>query len=133
MKSETWLFSGGILFFIPIAFVYGLLTQWNEWVGFISLLLTGGLALLVGTYLTITARRIDERPEDNARADISEGAGEQGFFSPHSWWPLYLAAGGALCFLGVAVGWWLFVIGAVIAVPLIVGWVFEYYTGEHAH
>ena len=59
MKPETWLFSGGILFFLPIAFVYGLLTQWTEWVGFIALLLTGGLAVLVGTYLAITARRID--------------------------------------------------------------------------
>ncbi|GAA0323745.1 cytochrome c oxidase subunit 4 [Kineococcus aurantiacus] len=133
MKPETWLFSGGILFFIPVAFVYGMLTRWDEWVGFIALLLTGGLAVLVGTYLTITARRIDERPEDNPRADISEGAGEQGFFSPHSWWPLYLAAGGAITFFGVAVGWWLWLIGVVISVPMIVGWVFEYYKGEHAH
>jgi hypothetical protein len=133
MKPETWLFSGGILFFLPVAFVYGMLTQWDEWVGFIALLLTGGLALLVGTYLTITARRIDGRPEDNPRADISEGAGEQGMFSPHSWWPLYLSLGGAVTFFGVAVGWWLWFIGVVITVPMIVGWVFEYYKGEHAH
>ncbi|WP_432546686.1 cytochrome c oxidase subunit 4 [Kineococcus sp. SYSU DK004] len=133
MKAETWLFSGGILFFIPIGFVYGLLTQWDEWVGLIALLLTGGLAILIGAYMAVTARRIDERPEDNARADISEGAGEQGFFPPYSWWPLYLALGGALAFLGVAVGWWLFLIGMVFTIPAILGWVFEYYAGEHAH
>ena len=133
MKAETWTFAGGILFFIPVAFVYGMLTQWDEMVGFIALLLTGGLAMLVGAYLAVTARRIDDRPEDNPRADISEGAGEQGFFSPHSWWPLFLASGGALVFLGAAVGWWLWLIGVVVAVPMIVGWVYEYYVGEHAH
>jgi hypothetical protein len=133
MKAETWLFSGGILFFIPIGFVYGLLTQWNEPVGLIALILTGGLALLVGTYLAITARRIDDRPEDNARANVEEGAGEQGFFSPHSWWPLFLAFGGAIAFAGVAVGWWLWLIGVVVSIPMLVGWVFEYYQGEHAH
>ena len=36
-----------------------------------------------------------------------------GFFSPHSWRPLSLAIGGALAFLGVAVGWWLL----LLAVP----------------
>jgi hypothetical protein len=133
MKAETWLFSGGILFFIPIGFVYGLLTQWHEPVGLIALILTGGLALLVGTYLAITARRIDDRPEDNARANVEEGAGEQGFFSPHSWWPLFLAFGGAIAFAGVAVGWWLWLIGVVVSIPMLVGWVFEYYQGEHAH
>jgi len=133
MKAETWLFSGGILFFIPIGFVYGLLTQWNEPVGLIALILTGGLALLVGTYLAITARRIDDRPEDNPRANVEEGAGEQGFFSPHSWWPLFLAFGGAIAFGGVAVGWWLWLIGVVVSIPMLIGWVFEYYQGEHAH
>ncbi|NAZ84861.1 cytochrome c oxidase subunit 4 [Kineococcus indalonis] len=133
MKPETWLFSGGILFFLPVAFVYGLLTQWDEWVGFIALLLTGGLAVLIGTYLFITARRIDSRPEDDLRADITEGAGEQGFFPPFSWWPLYLAGAGAIAFAGVAVGWWLWIIGMAFTVPIIVGWVFEHYAGEHAH
>ncbi|NAZ78456.1 cytochrome c oxidase subunit 4, partial [Kineococcus sp. T13] len=42
------------------------------------------------------------------------GAGEQGFFPPFSWWPLYLAGGAALAFFGVAVGWWLWLIGLVV-------------------
>ncbi|GAB7191220.1 cytochrome c oxidase subunit 4 [Kineococcus sp. NUM-3379] len=133
MKSEVWLFSGGVLFFVPVAFVYGILTNWGELVGFVALLLTGGLAILVGGYLAVTAARIDERPEDNPRADVTEGAGEQGFFSPHSWWPLALSFGAALVFAGAAVGWWLAMIGAVLSVIFLIGWVFEYFVGEHAH
>ena len=35
-------------------------------------------------------------------------------------------------FLGLAVGWWLFIIGASIGVVGLVGWTFEYFKGEHA-
>ena len=35
-------------------------------------------------------------------------------------------------FAGLAVGWWLFIIGAFFAVPSLVGWTFEYWKGEHA-
>ena len=133
MKSETWLFSGGVLFFVPVAFVYGILTQWQELVGFVSLLLTGGLAILVGGYLAVTAARIDARPEDDPRADVSDGAGEQGFFSPHSWWPLALSFGAAVVFAGAAIGWWLSIIGVLMSVIFLCGWVFEYFVGEHAH
>ena len=58
--------------------------------------------------------------------------GEYGFFSPHSWWPLPLAAGAALMFLGLAVGWWLLIIGAVVGGMALVGWTFEYFRGENA-
>lgn len=64
---------------------------------------------------------------------MEEGSGEQGFFSPHSWWPLPLATAGALCFLGMAIGWWLFYIGAGIGIVALIGWVYEYSRGEHAH
>ena len=30
-------------------------------------------------------------PEDNPDAEIYDGAGEYGFFSPHSWWPMPVA------------------------------------------
>ena len=38
----------------------------------------------------------------------------------------------AICFLGLAVGWWLVYIGAFFAVPALIGWTFEYFKGEHA-
>ena len=46
-----------------------------------------------GFYLWWTARKLDDRPEDDPAAPISAAEGEYGFFSPHSWWPLPLAGG----------------------------------------
>jgi hypothetical protein len=38
----------------------------------------------------------------------------------------------ATAFLGVAVGWWLFIIGAIGGALSVIGLVFEYYRGEPA-
>jgi hypothetical protein len=133
MKVETWLFGSGVFFFTPIAIVYGLITNWNEPVGVVAIGLTAGLGFLIGGYLFVTSRRIDPRPEDDPLGDIAQGAGELGEFAPYSWWPLALAGAAAVIFAGLAVGWWLFYIGAGLGALALVGWVYEYYVGEHAH
>jgi len=133
VKIETTLFGAGVFFFIPLAIIYGIVTSWHEPVGASALFLTGGLALLIGLFLWITSRRIDPRPEDDASADISEGAGEQGVFAPYSWWPLPVGVAAALVFAGLALGWWLVGIGIVFGAIALVGWVYEFYRGEHAH
>jgi hypothetical protein len=130
MKVEGWLFAAGFFFFAIAAVIYGLLAE--EPVGTVALAFTAGLAFLIGYYLLFTARRIDPRPEDSKTAEIVEGAGELGFYSPHSWWPLAVAGSAAISFLGVAVGWWLFIIGAGAGVLAVIGLVFEYYRGEPA-
>ncbi|WP_136611663.1 cytochrome c oxidase subunit 4 [Sinomonas albida] len=133
MKIESWLFGTGVFFFVPVAIVYGFLTHWGEWVGIMGMLLVGGLALMIGSYLGVTARRVGTRPEDREDAEIHEGAGEQGHFSPWSWWPITLGVAAATGMLGLAVGWWITFIGAGIAIVALVGWVFEYSRGDHAH
>jgi len=133
VKVETWLFSAGTLFFLPVAVIYGVLTQWQEPAGTTALFLTAGLAGLIGLYLAVTARRISPRPEDDLDGEIADGAGEMGFFAPHSWWPLPVAFSAALIFFGAAVGWWVSIIGVGIGVIATVGWVYEHYRGEHAH
>jgi uncharacterized membrane protein len=133
VKVETWLFASGVGFFTPLAIVYGLVTRWHEPVGVVALGLTTGLALLIGIYLYVTGRRIDERPEDDPVGEIAEGAGELGEFAPFSWWPLPLAASAALIFAGAAIGWWLSLIGIGVGAIALVGWVYEFYRGEHAH
>jgi hypothetical protein len=130
MKVEGWLFAAGFFFFAIAAVIYGVLAE--EPVGTVALAFTAGLAFLVGYYLLFTARRIDPRPEDSSTAEIEEGAGELGFYSPHSWWPLPVAFFAAVAFLGVVVGWWLFIIGAVGGALAVIGLVFEYYRGEPA-
>lgn len=133
MKIESWLFGSGTFFFVPIGVIYGILTSWKEPVGPFGLILTGGLALMIGWFLWFTSRHIDPRPEDDPHAPIEAAAGEYGFFSPHSWWPLALAATAATVFLGLAVGWWLVVIGIGLGAFALLGWVFEYWRGAHAH
>jgi hypothetical protein len=131
MKIEGWLFAAGFAFYGLAAIIYWLLA--GEPVGTVALAFTAGLAFLVGYYLLFTARRIDQRPEDTVDAEIADGAGELGFYSPHSWWPLPVALFAAISFLGIIFGWWLFLIGAIGGALAVIGFVFEYYRGEPAH
>ena len=131
MKVEGWLFAAGVFFFGLAAVIYWFVAY--EPVGTVALGFTAGLAFLIGYYLLFTARRIDPRPEDSSDAEIAEGAGELGFYSPHSWWPLPLAFFGGVTFLGIVFGWWLFILGAIGAMLSVIGLVFEYYRGDPAH
>ena len=133
MKIESLLFGLGFFVFTVIAIVYGGVTHWEEPVGAVGLFLTAGLAAMVTLYLGYTGRHVDFRPEDDPFGDIEQGAGELGEFAPYSWWPLAGAAGAALLFLGMAIGWWMMLIGVAIGAFGMVGWVFEFYRGEHAH
>ena len=133
MKIEANLFTLLTPFFLVVAAAYGFATGWNEPVGVVCLGLTMALVLMVGFYLHRTAKHIDARPEDDPEAEIAQGAGEQGFYSPWSWWPIVLAGAAATAFLGLAIGWWIFGIGAVLGVLALIGWVFEYSRGAHAH
>jgi hypothetical protein len=80
----------------------------------------------------LTRRKLEVDPSDDPLGEIDDLSGEYGFFSPHSWQPLFLALAAATCFLGLAVGWWLFIIGVFFAIPAVVGWTFEYWKGPHA-
>jgi hypothetical protein len=133
VKVESWLFSAGAFFFFPLCAVYTIVTDWTEPVGSVALLLTGGLSIMIGWYLWFTSRHIDERPEDDPAARVEDSAGEYGFFSPYSWWPLPLAGSAAIAFLGLAIGWWLVLLGGALGALALVGWVFEYWRGAHAH
>ena len=70
--------------------------------GTTALALAVGLAFLTGFYLLFTGRRLPLRPEDNPQGEIDEGTGELGFFSPHSWWPLFM---GLACGAGRRRAW----------------------------
>lgn len=104
-----------------------------EWVGTVGIGLTGILAVLIAFYLSrVTSAVGGVLPEDRLDADIDDGEAEQGFFSPWSWWPMVLAFGAALVFLGLAIGVWISLIGGPIAFIAIVGWIYEYYRGYFA-
>ena len=88
---------------------------------------------MIGAYFVVLVRRIDPRPEDNPDGNIEEGAGDQGVYSPWSWWPLAIAAAAATVFLGLAIGWWMVYVGSALGMVALVGWVFEFSRGQHAH
>ncbi len=132
MKVESRIFEILTVFCFVCAIVYGVLS--GEEVGIVALTLTGGLTLIVGTYFRFVARRLDERPEDNAEAEVSDGAGDVGFFSPGSYWPIALAAGVAAMGVGLAIyQWWLIVTGVISLIIAVCGLVFEYHAGPEAH
>jgi hypothetical protein len=128
VKVEGYLFAGVAVFFAVITPIYWYTSE--DPTGTTALALSFGLAFLVGYYLLFTARRIDPRPEDQRDAEIADGAGSYGFYSPHSWWPLPLAGGAAVATLGLVFTWWLFILGAVLTILSVIGLVFEYYHGE---
>lgn len=129
MKIQGKMFLGLAVFILASAIVYGFWSK--EPAGTTALFLAFALSLMIGFYLSFTARRADNGAQDREDADVADDAGEIGFFSPHSWQPLTLASGATLAFLGVIFGWWLMAFSAPVLLFGLWGWVFEYYRGEN--
>ena len=127
MKLESRIFEILTTFFFLCAIVYGFLAP-REVVGIVCLTLTGGLSLIIGTYFRFVSRRLETRPEDNPDAEVADGAGELGFFSPGSYWPIGLAAAAAMLSISVAFYLiWAIVISAVVLFVMVGGLLFEYH------
>ena len=125
MKTGYWLFNGLAVFYAIITVIYWYVG--GEAVGITAIGLSGGLAALIGFYLWFTNKRLGNvLPEDNVTGEISDSAGELGFYSPHSWWPLPLAFCMVLAGLGLLIGWWLTLIAVGGLVVSIFGFVLEY-------
>jgi len=132
MKVESRIFEICTVFFFVSGIVYTFLA--GEVVGVVGLFLTGGLSLIVGTYFRFVSRRLEERPEDNAEAEVSDGAGEVGFFSPGSYWPIMMAGAAALAGISIAFFYvWLMVIAGVLLLIAVGGLVFEYHIRPAHH
>jgi hypothetical protein len=125
MKTGYWLFNGLAAFYAVVTVIYWLVG--GEAVGITAIALSGGLAGLIGFYLWFTDKRLGNLlPEDNVIGEISDSAGELGFYSPHSWWPLPLAFCMVLAGLGLLIGWWLTLIAVGGLLISILGFVLEY-------
>ena len=134
MKSEWRLFGIITAFLLLAAIVYGWWTKYSlhgvEWIGTVALVLSGLLTTMCTLFFFTVSQRIDLRPEDRPDAEISDGAGEVGFFSPGSYWPLGIAVAALLAGLGL-VYWhvWLLAFGLLGILGTTGGLLFEYYTG----
>jgi hypothetical protein len=131
MKVEAWIFGILVIFFTVVTPIYWFMS--NDITGTAALILTFFLTLMIGLYFGLVSRRIDPRPEDSKEGEIAEGAGELGFFPPHSIWPLLCALTFLLVILGPVFGWWLTILGMPTGLLAICGWIYEYYRGDYAH
>ncbi|OMQ16332.1 cytochrome C oxidase subunit IV [Modestobacter sp. VKM Ac-2676] len=132
MKVEALIFNLITVFCLVAAVVYGVWAR--EPIGTTALALSGGLTGLIGGFFWFVSRRIDARPEDRKDAEIADGAGELGFFSPASYWPFGLALSAALMGLALAFWYpWLVLIAGVALLLTVGGLLFEYYVGQNAH
>jgi hypothetical protein len=125
MKANWKLFTFLAVFYVIMTVVY-----WGvggEPVGITGMALAACLAGMVGFYLWFTQKRIGtDIPSDNDDAEIADDAGELGFYSPHSWWPLPVALSATALSLGLIIGWWLVLIALGALVLSIIGMVTEY-------
>lgn len=138
MKVEWRLFLGLAVFCWLAAAGYGIWTSIPnsyshghlEPIGVAALVLSGGLLGIPGGFFWFVSRRIDARPEDRPDAEVAEAAGDYGFFSPGSYWPVALAAAATVVGLALAfVQVWLIVVGVIGLMLAVGGLLFEYYIG----
>lgn len=133
MRSNGILFWCIFVFLVPVTLVYGYMTGFEELVGFPALALTAIMSAFLGFFLMFTAKKHPDQPSDNLDGEIADAAGDYGFYSPWSWWPLVLAASCAIGFIGLAVGWWVLLLVSPLVLVALIGWVYEYSRGDHAH
>jgi hypothetical protein len=131
VKIEAYIFLALTAFAAVITPVYWILSR--DPTGTTAFILTFFLCLMIAGYLGLIARRLDPRPEDKRHGEITEGAGELGFFPPQSIWPLYVALTATLVFLGPVFGWWLTILGFGFGAITLTGLLYEFYRGDHAH
>lgn len=128
MKINARVFYGITAFFIVSDIVYWFTSK--DPTGTTALAFSVALTFLIGYYLDFTSRRLPVLPEDAPDADIEDGAGELGFFSPHSPWPIAMAGSATIMMLGFAFGWWLTIIGVGLFLATSLGLVLEYYVDD---
>jgi hypothetical protein len=134
VKVEARLFLGVAVFFWLTAVAYAIWSKQTqnhvEVVGVAGLILSGGLVGIPGAFFWFVSRRIDPRPEDRGDAEIAEAAGDFGFFSPGSYWPVTLASAATVVGLGLSFAQlWLVIVGVLFLMFALGGLLFEYYIG----
>ncbi|MCQ4620747.1 cytochrome c oxidase subunit 4 [Corynebacterium sp. CCUG 71335] len=126
MRAGSKVFYGIGVFIAVIAVLYALGTNFvgddaymggYEWAGGVALVLAAAFSFMLGGYLHFTERRIDILPEDWEEAEVEDGAGVLGFFSPNSVWPMVMTGGITLMAFGICF-WqlWLLALGVVVLI-----------------
>jgi len=137
MKTNAKIFLLLTVFYALDAFAYGFWSFNSN--GKVEIIGTAAISMLVflsgfiSFYLINTGRTQGPVPEDNPFANIEDGDAESGFYSPWSWWPFVLGLSASMVFASLAIGWWMTFIFVPIALIGVIGLVYEYSRGQHAH
>jgi hypothetical protein len=125
MKLEARLFLGASVFLTVSAIVYWFWSR--EQAGTVWFIFGTCACLMVSGFLYLQWHRRQgiPRPEDNEYAEQSDGAGEIGFFPAASMWPPAMGAGAVFIAVGTIYGTWYWVIGGVLMLGAIIGYLVE--------
>ena len=121
------------LFFVGAGTLYGFWNEWTDWAGIPALYALAGMSWMIAWYLNAAERKYGVGPADDEDGQIVDYAGTYGTFAPWSWWPLGLGLACAIIVTGLAVGWWIFIIGVIAGAYFTFGWVYEFSRGKFAH
>ena len=128
MKVEGLVFSVFTSFLGVTAIVYWYTSK--DPTGTAALAISAGLGLLIGGYLLVTAKRLGPRPSDLPDAEVADGAGDVGHFSPGSYWPFFISLFTAVALVGAIVGIWLALLGAIATFATLMGLMFEHFVNR---
>lgn len=115
MRVEARIFVGIALFLVLATVVYGLTAA--EDAGTTMLLLAGGMALMVGAYLALQARKHTDaaEPDREGGGGAAEPALDHGYLPHASIWPFGVGMGLVLIANGLALGLWAVIPGVLLA------------------
>jgi hypothetical protein len=125
MKVEGIVFNIVGVFAAIVDIIYWIYS--HDPTGTAALALCSGMGFLVGGYLIFTGRRIGMRPQDLPDAEVADGAGELGHFTPGSYYPFFIAASATAAVSGFIFGLWLALLGGLLTVFFVTCLVFENY------
>lgn len=115
MRVQARIFLGIATFLVLAALVYGLTA--SESAGTTMLLLAGGMALIVGGYLSVQARSSTDsaEPERPGGGGEADPAAQGEVYLPHaSVWPFAMGMGMVISANGLALGGWALVPGLLL-------------------
>ncbi len=128
MKFEWRTILGASIFLFVICVIYGVfISRATEASGTTMLLFGGAAYLMLFSFLLLQwfRRHKIPRPEDRYDADQADGEGEIGFFPSASIWPAGIGLGGIFLALGLVFGTWYLLIGGILIIGGIIGFLVE--------
>lgn len=120
-----------VLDIIVVIFIFTYYYYTKEIVGTLLLVFTALFIGMVSIILRTISKQTIQDSSDIPTSKINDGVGELGFFSPHSWVPLWLGLSSTLTMISLIFSIWLFLLVLPIFIYMLVKFIFEYHKKQH--